>query len=432
MANGGITLDINTKYNGEGMTKLNAAMTKSATVASKASTAVTQIEQALGGADKGAARFLGTIGKISGAFMSGGAWSLAVAGIASLISGFKKAMSIQKEFHEQEKKSLQDVEIALKKQAKMREELAKKNLETEKEFRKKKEKEQMERNLKINEATKNESLAKSQHSLEKQLADLEISGLKDKLNTDSDLEKAKIEAQIREKEARARLQAAKEQEKIIKSQGNGDDWIEWLKSGFDVEMAQKELEKVIADNANNIKKAQKDEAEARKAAEEKMLNERKKREKERQDKEKKMEKEKIDKQKKLVEEEIDSKKKWQERLKEQMNDIKNNPENVKQGQNFNSWDREQKERQKNEKQQQEQENKNIRLAENRALNIWKRSTVDGKWMKGTERQRAEWEKLSKYVGNIRDQKHIKTLEDNVKRIDSNIDELAKTLKNLGT
>ena len=83
MAKSDITLDIGSKFNGEGFKKLNQSIKGAATQTRNASKNINGVVQALGGVEGQVGKIFNNIGGLMGAFAQGGLFGLAVAGIGT-------------------------------------------------------------------------------------------------------------------------------------------------------------------------------------------------------------------------------------------------------------------------------------------------------------------------------------------------------------
>lgn len=81
MAKQDISLNIGTKFNGEGFKKMNQAVQGAAGSVRSASKNINGVVQALGGVEGQVGKIFNGIGNIMGAFAQGGVFGLAVAGI---------------------------------------------------------------------------------------------------------------------------------------------------------------------------------------------------------------------------------------------------------------------------------------------------------------------------------------------------------------
>lgn len=90
MAKGNIVLDVDTKYNGEGMTKLNQAMKDTGAKAKTASRAIGEIQQALGETNTAAGKVAGAVGGVVQSFTQLGiAGGIIAAGTLAIQGLFK-------------------------------------------------------------------------------------------------------------------------------------------------------------------------------------------------------------------------------------------------------------------------------------------------------------------------------------------------------
>lgn len=101
MAKNDITINVGSKYNGEGLQKAEQAMAKAGAAASKASGQLKNITNALGGIPNSANQALNAVNKLGTAFAQGGVWGagLAVVGLA--------ITKISEHFEEARKRSLE-------------------------------------------------------------------------------------------------------------------------------------------------------------------------------------------------------------------------------------------------------------------------------------------------------------------------------------
>ena len=83
MAKSDIVLDIGTKFNGEGFTKLNQSIKGAAGKTRQASQSINQVVQALGGVEGKVGKIFNSINGLMGGFAQGGAFGLAFAGIGA-------------------------------------------------------------------------------------------------------------------------------------------------------------------------------------------------------------------------------------------------------------------------------------------------------------------------------------------------------------
>lgn len=103
-----IQLDINTKYNDEGLKKLEQGLTKASKTAKTATGAVNQIAGALGGLENSAGKAVGALTGLFQSFTTGGVWGLAAAGVMlvvnKIVDGFNRAKQASKEAAETARK----------------------------------------------------------------------------------------------------------------------------------------------------------------------------------------------------------------------------------------------------------------------------------------------------------------------------------------
>lgn len=112
MAKQDITLNIGTKYNGEGFKKMNQAVQGAAGSVRSASKSINGVVQALGGVEGQVGKIFNGIGNIMGAFAQGGVFGLAVAGIGT---AFKFVMDKIKEAKEKAEKAAKAMREAFEK-----------------------------------------------------------------------------------------------------------------------------------------------------------------------------------------------------------------------------------------------------------------------------------------------------------------------------
>lgn len=112
MAKSDIVLDIGTRFNGEGFTKLNQSIKGAAGKTRQASQSINQVVQALGGVEGRVGKIFNSINGLMGGFAQGGAFGLAFAGIGA---AFTLVMNKIKEAKEKAKQAAEEMRDSFKK-----------------------------------------------------------------------------------------------------------------------------------------------------------------------------------------------------------------------------------------------------------------------------------------------------------------------------